>query len=87
MNKKADRKIIITEGELHQLLFWSHVGTYYTISGSYQKSIPTVIVKYAKQLKLSPKDFSLFKHPPTNRLAEDVLQEWNEQHTKKGKRL
>ena len=69
--------------ELKQLLFWAHVGTNYSTSGSYQTTIPKIIVKYMKRSKLTPRDFSLFKNPNNNRISCDVLDEWNKQKTKR----
>ena len=80
-----NKRVSISEKELHQLLFWSHCGTLYSFGGSYQKSIPSIIVKYAKKLNLKPDDFCMFNDPPQNKLAVDVLEEWNKQATKESR--
>jgi len=69
--------------ELKQLLFWAHVGTNHSTSGSYQNTIPKIIVKYMKKSKLTPRDFSLFKNPSYNKISYDVLNEWQKQKTKR----
>ena len=79
--KQSRRKstMNIDNKELRQLVFWAHVGTIYSKGGSFQKTIPHIITKYAKQLKMGPSNFCCFNEPITeNALSEEVLRVWKE---------
>lgn len=81
--KSENPTFILTKSELKQLLFWAHVGTTYSISGSYAQTIPKIIVKYMKLSKLKPRHFTAgFENPERNKIAFDVLHEWYTQNTK-----
>ena len=77
----------IDKQELKQLLFWSFVGTSYSVGGSYQNKIPKTIVKYARKLKLRTGDFPYsLKKPDRNMLSNDVKMEWDKQSQRNSRR-
>ena len=74
---KTPKYLKIKSTELKQLVFWAHVGTGYAQGGSYSQTIPKIIVKEMKRLKLGPVNFSCFKSPlDKNKLSNAVLEEY-----------
>ena len=74
---KTSNYLTIKRTELKQLVFWAHVGTGHAQSGSYSQTIPKIIVKEMKRLKLNPVNFSCFRNPlDKNKLSNRVLEEY-----------
>ena len=74
---KTSNYLTIKRTELKQLVFWAHVGTGYAQAGSYSQTIPKIIVKEMKRLKLYPRNFCCFSSPlDKNKLSNVVLQEY-----------
>ena len=74
---KTPNYLTIKRTELKQLVFWAHAGTGYAQGGSYSQTIPKIIVKEMKRLKLNPVNFCCFRNPlDKKRLSNRVLEEY-----------